>query len=235
METNAEEDILHINGISLYYQVYGQGEPLLLMHGGNGSSENFRAMLPELMKHFQVITPDSRAHGRSTDSDKPLSYRQLVDDMVGLLDALRIDSVYAGGWSDGAGTGLHMAIYHPNRVSALILTPVDLSAEALSDIFWEDAKARNWNIPNKLATWWSTRTSPSEEELSRIEVPTLIIAGQDEQYIKHDYFKRWHQVIPNSELVWIPEASHFLVYEKPDEVNQAILSFLNNLQVMEAE
>jgi pimeloyl-ACP methyl ester carboxylesterase len=234
METNGEEDVLHINGISLYYQVYGQGEPLLLMHGGNGSSENFRAMLPELMKHFQVITPDSRAHGRSTDSDKPLSYRQLVDDMVGLLDALRIDSVYAGGWSDGAGTGLHMAIYHPNRVSALILTPVDLSAEALSDIFWEDAEARNWNIPNKLATWWSTRTSPSEEELSRIEVPTLIIAGQDEQYIKHDYFKRWNQLIPNSELVWIPAASHFLVYEKPDEVNQAILSFLDNLQMKEA-
>jgi pimeloyl-ACP methyl ester carboxylesterase len=229
METNAEEHFLHINGISLYCQVHGQGEPLLLMHGANGSSKSFRAMVPELMKHFQVITPDSRAHGRSTDSDQPLSYRQMVDDMVGLLDALGIESVNAGGWSDGAGTGLHMAIHHPNRVSALILTPVDLSAEALSDLYWEDARARQWNIPEKLATWWSTRTSPSEEELSRIDVPTLIVAGQNEQYIKHDYFKRWHQVIPNSELVWIPEASHFLVYEKPDEVNQAILSFLNDL------
>jgi len=133
----SEGEVLQINGISLYYEVYGQGEPLLLLHGGGGSAENFNLMLPELAEHFQVITPDSPAQGRSTDTDQPLSHRQMVDDMIGLLDSLGIDSAYVGGWSDQASIAIHMAIYHPERVRALLLTPVDLSSDALTDVFWE--------------------------------------------------------------------------------------------------
>jgi pimeloyl-ACP methyl ester carboxylesterase len=66
---------LALNGISLSYEVHGVGEPLLLLHGGGGSAAHFERMLPELTQHFQVITPDSRAQGRSTDSEQPLSYR----------------------------------------------------------------------------------------------------------------------------------------------------------------
>lgn len=229
MGTNATGKFLQINGISLFYELHGQGEPLLLMHGGGGSSANFKAMLPGLINHYRVITPDSRAQGRSTDTDQPLSYRQIVNDMVALLDWLGIDSAYVGGWSDGAGVALHMAIYHPERVRALVLTPVDLSAEGLTAAFWE--QSRQWNLSEKLMTWWRTRSSPSEETLAGISVPTLVIAGENEQFIKHSHFEGWQQMIPNSELVWIPKASHFLVFEKPAEVNQAILTFLNGIQL----
>ena len=221
----SEGEFLQINGISLYYEVHGQGEQLLLLHGGGSSAENFNLMLPELTKHFRVITPDSRSQGRSTDTEEPLSYRLMVEDMIGLLDSLGIDSAYVGGWSDGAAIAIHMAIYYPERVRALLLTPVDLSAEALTEVFWEQVE--QWDMPEKLETWWRSRSSPAEGELSGIRVPTLIVAGKDEQFIKHDHFVWWHRVIPNSELVWIPETDHFLVVNKPDEVNQVFLSFLN--------
>lgn len=221
----SEGDTLKINGISLYYEVRGQGEPLLLLHGGGGSAEHFNLMLPELTKHFRVITPDSRAQGRSTDTDEPLSYHQMVEDMIGLLDSLGIDAAYVGGWSGGAADAIHMAIYYPERIRALLLTPAALSAEALTEVFWEQFE--QWDVPEKLGKWWRTRSGPTEEELAGIRAPTLIVAGKDEQFVKHDHFAWWHRVIPSSELLWLPEADHFSVVNKPDAVNRAFLSFLS--------
>jgi pimeloyl-ACP methyl ester carboxylesterase len=214
---------LPINGISLYYEEHGQGEPLLLLHGGAGSAENFNLMLPGLAKHYRVITPDSRAQGRSTDDDKPLSYLQMVDDMIALLDALDIGSAYVGGWSDGAAIALHMAIYHPKRVRALLLTPVDLTSDGLSDLFWEETK--EMEFPEKLETWWRERLRPTEEDMSGINVPTLFVIGENEQYVKLDHVSWQYKLIPGAEVAWIPDADHILP-AYPDAVNGAFLSFL---------
>lgn len=198
----------------------------MLLHGGGGSAEHFNPMIPELAKHFRVITPDSHAQGRSTDTDEPLSYRQMVEDMIGLLDSLGIDSAYVGGWSDGAALAIYTAIYHPERVRALLLTAVDLSSEALTEVFREDAK--EWKLPEKLETlWYETRVSPTEEELAGIRAPTLFVIGEKEQYIKLDHIAWQYNSIPGAEVVWIPDADHFLVLNKPDEVSQAFLSFVN--------
>lgn len=222
----SEGDTFHVNGISLYYEVHGQGSQLLLLHGGGGSAEHFNPMLPELTKHFRVVTPDTRAQGRSTDTDEPLAYRQMAADMIALLDLLGIDSAYVGGWSDGAALAIYTAIYYPERVRALLLTPVDLSSEALTDVFWEDAK--QWNLPEKLETLWKeTRVSPSTEALAGIRAPTLFVIGENEQYIKLDHIAWQYNAIPHAEVVWIPDADHFLVLNKPEEVNQAFLSFLS--------
>lgn len=222
----SEGDMLQINGISLYYEVRGQGEPLLLMHYGGGSAETFNRILPELSKHFRVITPDSRAQGRSTDSDEPLSYRLFVDDMVDLLDSLGIDSAYVGGASDGAAIAIHMALYHPERVRALLLGPVDLSPEALTEVFWGNVE--QFALPEKLTTlWFETRISPTQEELAAIQVPTLFVIGEEEQYVKLDHVAWQYESIPTAEVVWIPDADHSQFVSKPDEVSQEILSFLN--------
>ena len=107
---------------------------------------------------------------------------------------------------------------------ALLLTPVDLFSEALTDVFWEDAKQGNY--PEKLEMWWRTRSPPTERELSGIRAPTLFVIGEEEQYVKLDHVAWQYQSIPGAEVVWIPDADHLLV-EKPDEVNQVFLSFLN--------
>lgn len=226
-EQCSEGEVFKINDISLYYEIDGQGEPLLLLHGGGGSAEHFNLMLPELRQHYRVITPDSRAHGRSTDTLEPLSYRQMAADMIGLLDSLKLVSAYVGGWSDGASIALHMAIYYPDRVRALLLTPVDLSSEGLTDLFWEDTK--EMNFPEKLEKWWRTRLPPSQKELSGIKVPTLFVIGKEEQYVKLEHVKWQYQSIPGAEVVWITDADHILI-TKPAAVNMAFLSFLNKHQ-----
>jgi len=221
----SEGSFLQINGISLYYEVHGEGEPLLMLHGGGGSAEHFNPMLPELSERFQVITPDTRAQGRSTDTDEALSYRQFADDMVALLDSLGIASAYVGGWSDGAAIAIHIAMHHPERVRALLLTAVDLSSEALTETFLEESK--QWNLPEKLSTFWfQTRTTPTTEELAAIRTPTLFVIGEEEQYIKPAHLAWQYESIPQSEVVWIPEADHMLVLENPDEVNEAFISFI---------
>lgn len=222
----SEGKYLNVNGISLYYEARGSGEPLLLMHFGAGSAENFNPILPELTRHYRVITPDSRAQGRSTDTEEPLSYRLMVDDMITLMDSLGIDSAYVGGGSDGAAIAIHMAINHPERVRALILGVVDLSSDALTDVFWEEIE--QYDIPEKLSTlWYETRISPTKEQLAGIEAPTLFLIGEEEQYIKFEHIAWQANTIPNATEVWIPEADHFAFMTHPDIVSKAIISFLN--------
>ena len=96
-----------INGINLYYEIYGTGKPLLFLHGSGGSIRNARARIEYFKKYFKVIAIDSRAHGKSIDTTtKQLTYVQMANDIKVLLDSLNIDSAYVQGQSDGAILGL---------------------------------------------------------------------------------------------------------------------------------
>src|ERR1022692_4841484 len=109
-----------VNGIKVYYEVYGAGEPLLLLHGNGGSIQNFLYQIPELSKHFKVIAVDSRAQGKSTDSDKEITYALMASDMSALIDTLKLGSVDVVGWSDGGDVGLELALAHPEQVKKLV-------------------------------------------------------------------------------------------------------------------
>jgi len=109
-----------VNGIKVYYEIYGAGEPLLLLHGNSGSIENFVYQIPELSKHFRVIAVDSRAQGKSTDSDKEITYALMASDMSALIDKLNLGSVHVVGWSDGGIVGLELALAHPQQVKKLV-------------------------------------------------------------------------------------------------------------------
>lgn len=106
--------------VRLYCEIYGQGEPLLLIHGNGASIHSFANQIPELSKHFKVIAVDSRAQGRSTDSDKEITYARMASDMVKLLDALNIETAHVVGWSDGGIVGLELAYAHPDKVKMLV-------------------------------------------------------------------------------------------------------------------
>lgn len=219
---------LTVNGICLFYEVHGQGDPILLMQGAGGSAAVFHRMLPGLTTHFQVVTPDTRGRGRSTDTADPLSYRQLVEDMIALLDALGIDSAYVGGYSEGAATAIHMAISHPDRVRALLLTPVNLDAHVFPERFWEDAE--RWNLPEKQVTFYRTKISPTEEEMASIRVPALFLIGTEEQYVSRDHLAWQYGTIPDAEVVWIEGADHGDLVLDPDRIVEAIVTFLHRLR-----
>ena len=109
-----------VNDIRVYYEVYGEGEPLLLLHGNGGSIENFIYQIPELSKHFKVIAVDSRAQGRSSDSDREISYALMASDMSDLIDKLNLGKVNIVGWSDGGNVGLELAFAHPEKVLKVV-------------------------------------------------------------------------------------------------------------------
>ncbi len=113
-------------GFNMYYETYGSGEPLLIIHGNGGSINNFVYQIPYFSKNYKVIVADSRAQGKSADNKDSLSYEMMADDLNALLDTLHVDSCYVIGWSDGGINGLLLAIRHPNKVKKLAVTGANL-------------------------------------------------------------------------------------------------------------
>jgi pimeloyl-ACP methyl ester carboxylesterase len=110
-----------LNGTQLYFEVHGSGDPLLLLHGFSGSSENWTATIDEWRTRFQLIVPDLRGHGRSGILSKPFRHRDAAADMFALLDHLRIASCKGFGISCGGNVLLHMATAQQERIKAMVL------------------------------------------------------------------------------------------------------------------
>jgi len=131
---------LTIRGIKMYYESYGTGEPLLMIHGNGGSINSFMNQIPYFSKNYKVIAADSRAQGKSVDTNDSLSFEMMADDFSALLDVLGIDSCNVLGWSDGGINGLLLAIRHPEKVKRLVVTGANLwpdsTAIRVSDYLW---------------------------------------------------------------------------------------------------
>lgn len=110
-----------VNGLDLYYEIHGAGEPLILLHGGLGAIEMFGEVLPLLSKGRRVIGVDLQAHGRTADIDRPLSFEAMADDVAALLKHLGIEKADVMGYSLGGGVALRTAVQHPGVVRKLVL------------------------------------------------------------------------------------------------------------------
>ena len=105
-----------LRGFKMYAETYGQGIPVLLVHGNGGSISSFDHTIPYFSKKYKVIAADSRAHGRSKDHSDSLSFEQMADDCAALLDSMHINKANVIGWSDGGIVGLLLAIRHPDKI-----------------------------------------------------------------------------------------------------------------------
>jgi pimeloyl-ACP methyl ester carboxylesterase len=110
-----------VNGLKMYYEIHGSGEPLILLHGGVGSTGMFNAIMPTLASSRQVIAVDLQAHGRTADIDRPLSCEAMADDIAALMKTLKIPKADVMGYSLGGGVALRVAIQHPGMVRKLVL------------------------------------------------------------------------------------------------------------------
>lgn len=242
-----------VNGIKIYYEIYGEGDPLLLIHGGRGSIENFELQIPELSKHFRIIAPDSRAHGRTTDSDQPLSYALMASDMAGLIDELKLERINIVGWSDGGNTALEFAYAFPGKIGKMaiigtnytyripsvaddgvVMDPSDpLLARMkpfLEKYFRNSEKLcptpeRFPEIKRKWSELWNNHPDFTIEQLKEIKTPTLVISGDNDLY-SLEQTVTLSRSLPNSQLMIVPGASHFVHIEQPEMINQAVIKFL---------
>jgi pimeloyl-ACP methyl ester carboxylesterase len=238
---------IHVNDIKIYYEIYGEGEPLLLLHGNSGSIENFMYQIPELSKHFKVIAIDSRAQGRSSDSDKEITYALMASDMSELIDKLNLGMVHIAGWSDGGNTGLELAFAHPEKVKKLIAFGANYTHEtglAAPDNVVMDAKDPlivktsmmiqrykgaieriSPNIKKKLADLTEKYPNFTLDQLKKIEIPVLIVAG-DHDIINLDQTIALFTNLPQSQLFIVPGASHLAPAEQPELINSMVINFL---------
>jgi pimeloyl-ACP methyl ester carboxylesterase len=230
-----------INDASIYYETYGAGPPVLVLHGGLGSIEGMSYQIRALATSHFVIAPDSRGQGRSTDSEAPLSYSLMSDDMLKLLDYLHVDRVDVVGWSDGAIIGLDLAMHHPNRIRRLVAISANYDVESPRESPASVAKIppapvryrllapdpAHWpKLFRKIVTMWQTQPHYTLNDLGRIKAPTLIMAGEFDA-IKRQHTDQLARAIPDSREVIIEGATHAVPVEKPEIVNANVLNFLN--------
>lgn len=219
----------HINGIKLYYEVYGNGKPLILLHGNGGQIRSQGKRIAYFSQSFKVIAVDSRGHGKSLD-DQPLTYEQMADDISDLMDSLQIDSANIWGQSDGGILGLLIAIRHPEKVSSLATFGANLfpGKEAVYDEAdkWvtDSLKATKDPKTKQLFSLLVYQPDIKDEELKKIKCPVLIMSG-DRDFIRLEHSIRIFNQIENSNLFVMPGATHFGAYQKPELFNMILMDF----------
>ena len=230
-----------IRGFKMYAEVYGQGQPLLIIHGNGGSIDNFLYQIPYFSKKYKVIVADSRAQGKSTDPGDSLTYEMMADDYAALLDAMKIDSAYVIGWSDGGINGLLLAIRHPENVKKLAVTGANLVPDttAVPKEIW-DMVIPGYNSAKKMTkrtaqqeTGWKLLRLLVEQphislaDLHKIKCPTLVIGGD------HDVIKPSHTMliadnIPESYLWILPNSGHSTPVIYKDDFNKVVDKFFSS-------
>ncbi len=210
-----------VNGIKLYYEEYGEGHPFIVLHG-NGASIGFSTLfMPHLISKYKVIAIDSRAQGKSTDTDAPLSYMQMASDVKVLLDQLNIDSVYVWGHSDGAILSLILAMEYPEKVKKVLAFAPNITPDstAIFQCAIDDSKRiikeSDDALERKLNQLMLDYPNIPYSRLSEIKAPVLLMVG-DRDIIKHEHTLRIFQNIPKSHLCIIPGTTHSAYREKQD-------------------
>jgi len=228
-----------VKDAELYYETYGKGEPLLLLHGNSQSINVFKKQIKEFSKTYKVIAVDTRGQGKSTDSiAEPLSYNLYAEDMKILLDSLHINNANILGWSDGGNTGLIIAARYPGYVNKLAITGActnpneAVSASTLKEVSSaikslqakKDEKSR---YQVKLFTMLLTEPHIKLEDLKSIKAPVLVMAGEKDMILeKHTKFIADN--ILKSQFFIFKGASHYVPVEKVSEFNSKVLGFFRN-------
>jgi pimeloyl-ACP methyl ester carboxylesterase len=233
-----------VNGIRMWYAVFGHGSPVILLHGGLANSNYWGLQIPALAPRFQVIVVDSRGHGRSTWDGRPISYHLMATDVLALMDALRIPQAALVGWSDGAIIGLDIAIHHPERLTRLFAFGANSnlsgvkSAEGSSTFAAYQRRTREEYsqlspTPSafdafhvQLNNMWNTEPDFSVAQLRGISTPTWIVDGDRDEIIKREDTDRMARLIPNAHELILARTSHFAFLQDPKKFNDALLHFL---------
>lgn len=226
---------LTIHGTRIYYEEYGSGAPLLLLHQGLGSIENLGGIIPQLSEHFRVIAPDAPGHGRSEQADS-LSGDLLAEYCSVLIDSLQLDSAYVLGWSMGGNTALLLAANRPDKIKKVVSGASNTKSSGLTqegrDLLKEytveavredgdwlkhyqsmnpqpDKWVKFWEDTQKM---WAREIKVPDDKLSGIDIPVLVVRG-DRDMIKLEHSIEIFRSLKNGQLCIYPNTDH----EMPDE------------------
>lgn len=215
-----------VTGLKMYYEIHGEGKPIVLIHGGGSTIQtNFEKIIPLVAKNRQVIAVELQAHGRTNDRSADLTFEQDADDVATLLKNLKIDKADFFGFSNGGTTTLQIAIRHPELVDKIILGSALAKRNGVPERFWGFmSQAKLENMPEQLKEGYKKVAADTnglqvmhdrdakrmvnfkdipDEQIKAIKAPTLIIIG-DKDVITPEHAIELHRQIANSELAIIP-------------------------------
>ena len=223
----------------MYFEVHGEGKPLVLLHGFTGCGSNWEPFISDLAKEYQLIVPDLRGHGRSTNPSNLFTFRQSALDIFALLDRLEVDTVKAIGVSGGAKTLLHMATQQPGRVEAMVLvsaTPYfppqaralmrEMTPDNRSEKEWKVMRQWHKQGDEQIRALWlqGNRFKDSYDDmnftppyLSTITARTLIVHGDRDPFYPAKIAIELYEAIPRSYLWMIPNGGHGPIFGEQRE------------------
>ena len=195
---------VEVNGMQMYYEVLGEGDPLIVLHGAYMNIPSMGAIVPKLAETHRVYALEFQGHGRTTDIDRPITYPNLADDVAAFMDAVGIEKADVFGYSMGANVGLQLAIRHPEKVDQLIAASVAYDNEGWQPAFWEFVPQMNVEMFTSMpfAEEYKTLAANPDgfpalveklialeheplawgEDVAALETPVLIVTG-DADYV----------------------------------------------------
>lgn len=243
-----EKGYKHVNGIQLYYEIYGSGKPLVLIHGGGSSIlYDFKEVIGRLQDKFQLIGVDLQNHGRSEHRDIPETFEQDADDVAALLTELNIHKAAFWGFSNGGNTVMQIAHRHSGIVEKIVVASAFFKRNGMMDGFFEMMQEATFesmpetfkinflnlnpdfskleNLFDKDSKRMQTFEDWEDEVLSSIEVPALFISG-DKDVMKPEHTVEMWRLVKGSELMIVP-ATHgtYMMADFDGSLNEDLINF----------
>lgn len=226
-QLSQKTEIVKVNGIDMYYEIYGEGEPLLLLHGWTQSSEFWSEYIPTYAQHFKVYAIDLRGHGRTSPVTSEFTIKKSSKDILALIEYLKLKKVKAIGLSYGGLTLLELASSNPEKLESMILigtshsytgaenSETNNSYESLPASFIEVLKKTHYHGESQIRALFDPnlnfKIELGDEELRAINPRTLIVHGDSDEILGIDPAISLHKKIPNSELWIVPNTGHIAI------------------------
>lgn len=242
----------NVGDVRIYYERYGRGKPVVLLHGGLfGYIDEYEFLIPRLAQTHEVIAIGTRGHGKSAIGTKAFSYAQLADDAYQVIRSITTDSVLVIGFSDGGITGYNLTANHPELVRKLVAIgaprrPSDrtltmekegkMTAERLDKMAPDFVKSRKQLMPDpdrwpefldKLDVLWNQPTFISDEAIHQFKCPILLMAGDQDPYFKLEKVTETYRLFQHGQLSLIPHCGHVVLYCNFPAVWEAMAPFIN--------
>ncbi len=246
MPTPEQSGYAPVNGIKMYYAIYGKGDPVLLIHGGLANSDYWANQVAALSKTHEVIVADSRGHGRSSWTSQPIGYDLMASDYVALLDHLKIPKAAIVGWSDGGIIGIDIAMHHPDRVTKLFAQAANVTTDGVKPNMdkapafaafikrsaadherLSPAPQNNKAFLASIEKMWASEPNWTKARLAEIRAPTAIVTGDHDEAIRREHTESMARAIPGAKLIILKDAGHFAMLQDPDAYTKAVLDFLD--------
>lgn len=226
-----------VSDTRIYYEIYGEGAPVLLLHGNGENLHTFDALIPTLAERYRVIALDTRGHGKSGRGTKPFRFETFADDVFEAMKILELEPARVIGYSDGGSTAMHLALRYPQCVGRLLLLGANLNPKGVEVRFqapvvmgYLACKAiarvsRKAEGKRELLELMVKHPQLTVEQVGRIGAPALVLAGEKD-IIKSTHTMEIAEAIPGARMEIIPGADHFTLVKARQTAN-AIMQFLD--------